>query len=162
MKINDEKNMPPDTLSDFVCLDSQRAIDDFLEATQWLHDSCIQSFFVSNPMYVSSTGNMVFPKKNFPGESNLTALFQSQFLEGCAIEFKLVGIDYLKCLGVRKNNDGIVLGAKISLGASDEITLICNPDEDGFFEVKARTAFWRLRRDLVDSLSFSIQPSLPT
>lgn len=154
-KVENQKALPG-----FTCLDSEDAIDRFLEATHWLHDSCIQGFFVSNPMYVDSTGNMVFPKDNFPGESNLTVLFQSQPLDGCTIELALVGIDYFRCEGVGKKNDGIVLAVRINLDLNDGIVLICNPgDGDDFFKVKARSACWRLRRDLIDSLHFSIRSS---
>lgn len=147
-----------DMNTNFVCLDSQRAIDDFLNSTKWLHDCCIQGFFVSNAMYVNETGNMIFPKINFPGESVLTVLFQSQPLEGCTIELKLLGIDYLKYRGVGGSSDGIVLGAKIDQGKDGKITLICNPDDERvLFKVTARTAIWRLRKDLVKSLNISIQ-----
>jgi hypothetical protein len=145
------------TLPSFTCLDSQAAISYFLQATHCMHDSCIQSFFVSNPMHVNTVGKMIFPRENFPGESNLTVLFQSQSLVGCTIEIELIGIYSIQFAGVGKKNDGIVLEVKIDLDSADEITLICNPDDsDGIFKAKARTAFWRLRRDLTGSLNFSL------
>lgn len=140
--------MPPDTLLDFSCLDNQGAIDFFFERTQGLHDSCITGFSVCNPMYVNTSGSMVFPTEGFPGSTSLSIFFQSQFLSGATIELKLAAVEHLRFQGIGKGNDGIVLDAKLTLEEKNGVLLVCNPDVVDFLEVKAKSAFWRLRNDI--------------
>jgi hypothetical protein len=139
-------------LPDFIPLDSPEAVADFMKTAHCLHDSCIRSFFMSNPMYVNGEGGMVFPQENFPGESSANVIFQSQALSDSAIELELQGVRNLRCEGVGLGNDGIVLSAKILLGRDSGVTVICNPDyEGGTFRVDARSASWRLRPDLINA-----------
>jgi hypothetical protein len=139
--------MPSDTLLDYCCLDNQSAIDIFFERTQGLHDSCLTGFSVCNPMYVNTSGSMVFPTEGFPGSTSLSIFLQSQFLYGATIELKLAEVEHLRFQGIGNGNDGIVLDAKLTLDENG-VLLVCNPDVVDFFEVRAKAAFWRLRNDI--------------